>query len=133
MKIKTLIGVALLVFFGLLFSEKQVRAQTEATNSVNDPASDTLDTGAALVGLEGDIILEEIQIEAVIEKPRVSFFPKRLDPQFEEFEFVDRSFERELKSLPDDLIIQDDRLFKPQKIENLKKMILKKRKEDKPE
>ena len=81
----------------------------------------------ATVDLEGDIVLEEINIEAIIEKPRVSILPKRIGPEFGELEFVDRSFEKELKKLPNNPMISDKRLFEPKKIENLKKKLLKKK------
>ena len=74
---------------------------------------------------EGEIELLEINIEAVIEKPRVAILPRRVEPQLGEMEFVDRSFEKELKKMPDNPMIMDNRLFVPQKIENLKQKLLK--------
>ncbi len=74
---------------------------------------------------EGEIELLEINIEAVIEKPRVAILPRRIEPQLGEMEFVDRSFEKELKKMPDNPMIMDNRLFVPQKIENLKQKLLK--------
>ena len=74
---------------------------------------------------EGEIELLEINIEAVIEKPRVAILPRRVEPQLGEMEFVDRSFEKELKNMPDNPMIMDNRLFVPQKIENLKQKLLK--------
>ena len=77
--------------------------------------------------LDGDIELGEISIEAVIEKPMVAILPTRLEPEVGELEFVNRSFERELKSFPGDLMISDDRLFAPKKIDDLRKKLLKKK------
>lgn len=48
----------------------------------------------------GEIILEEIKIEAVVETPSVGIVPKRVDPEFGQMEFMDRSFEKELKAVP---------------------------------
>ena len=79
----------------------------------------------AMVSLDGDVILEDITIEAIIEKPRVSILPKRIEPELGELEFVNRSFDRELKSFPENSMVQDDRLFAPKKIENLKKKLAK--------
>ena len=89
--------------------------------------ADSIKTTSGSQEFEGDIVLEEISIEAIIEKPRVSFLPKRIDPEFGELEFVDRSFERELKKIPNNLMISDKRLFQPNKIGNLKNKLLKKK------
>ena len=76
-----------------------------------------------------DVIeLLEINIEAVIEKPRVAILPKRVEPQLSEMEFIDRSFENELKKVPDKPMIIDSRLFAPKKIEDLKQKLLDKKK-----
>ncbi|MBN1349673.1 hypothetical protein JXJ21_09705 [candidate division KSB1 bacterium] len=47
-----------------------------------------------------EISLDEIVIQAVVEKPRVSILPKRVEPDLSKAEFVDRSFENELKQIP---------------------------------
>ena len=80
------------------------------------------------VNAEGEIELLEINIEAVIEKPRVAILPRRVEPQLSEMEFINRSFESELKKAPDKPMIIDDRLFAPKKIEDLKQKLLDKRK-----
>ena len=81
--------------------------------------------------VEGEIELIEINIEAVIEKPRVAILPKRVEPELGEMEFIDRSFEKELKKAPDKPMIIDDRLFIPKKIEDLKQKLLSEKKESK--
>jgi len=76
----------------------------------------------------GEIELLEINIEAVIEKPRVAILPRRVEPQLSEMEFINRSFENELKKAPDKPMIIDSRLFAPKKIEDLKHKLLNKKK-----
>jgi hypothetical protein len=80
---------------------------------------------------EEEIELAEINIEAVIEKPSVSIIPKRVAAELTEMEFIDRSFEKELKKAPNKPLIIDDRLFVPQKIENLKQKLIEKKQEEK--
>ncbi|NOZ60477.1 MAG: hypothetical protein GXO74_02240 [Calditrichaeota bacterium] len=116
----------LLVGLSLCFSQS-VFAQTNGSSHEKTIAADT-GKAAADVQLEGDIVLEDISIEAVIEKPRVSIVPKRMNPEFGELEFVDRSFDHELKSFPQKPLVNDDRLFKPQKINNIAKRIVAKKK-----
>ncbi|MCG3119116.1 MAG: hypothetical protein ALAOOOJD_01447 [bacterium] len=72
--------------------------------------------------------LESISIEAIIEKPNVDIIPKRLAPELEEVEFVARSFDRELKEVPKDLLLLDDDLDRVAKLEGLKLLLEKKKK-----
>lgn len=74
--------------------------------------------------------LESISIEAIIEKPNVDIIPKRVEPELEEVEFVERSFDRELKEVPKDMLLEDD-LDRVAKLEGIKKMLEKKKKKDK--
>jgi hypothetical protein len=72
--------------------------------------------------------LETISIEAVIEKPNVDIIPKRTRPDFGEVQFIDRSFEHELKAIPKDLLLIDDDLDRVAKLEGLKKLLESKKK-----
>lgn len=92
---------------------------------------DTVKTGpvSTLKNVEDEIELSEINIEAVVEKPRVAILPKRLDPEFGEMELINRSFENELKKTPEQPIMLDDRLLVPKKIENLKEKLIQKKKD----
>ena len=117
-----------LIALFLLWVSMTAMAQNSQQNQVSAVSQKaTPDSINATVDLEGDIVLEEISIEAIIEKPRVSILPKRISPELGELEFVDRSFEKELKKLPKNLMISDKRLFEPKKIENLKKKLLQKK------
>ena len=53
-----------------------------------------------LTDFSGEIMLEEIKIEAIIETPSVAIMPKRAKPELGKMEFMDRSFENELKAVP---------------------------------
>lgn len=128
--------VCLIALFLLLLSLNVIaqESQQKPNNSITQSdTSDSIKNNVANVNLEGDIILEEISIEAIIEKPRVSFLPKRIDPEFGELEFIDRSFVQELKKFPDNPMISDKRLFEPKKIENLNRQLKKKKNKIKKE
>jgi len=100
-----------------------IQQKIDTTKSLTK--NDSLRVAQNIINDAGEIELLEINIEAVIEKPRVAILPKRIEPQLGEMEFVDRSFEKELKKMPDNPMIMDNRLFVPQKIENLKQKLLK--------
>jgi len=68
----------------------------------------------------GEIELTEITIEAEIEKPRVSIMPKRMDPELGEMEFIDRSFDNELKKGPETPFLIDERVKTPAKVKEKK-------------
>lgn len=89
--------------------------------------SDTVSKTPDLVSMDDEIELMEINIEAVIEKPSVAIIPKRIEPELGEVEFINRSFENELKKAPDKPMIMDNRLFVPKKIEDLKEKLVKKK------
>jgi len=73
-------------------------------------------------------VLEAIHVEAKIEKPSVSIIPKRIEPPLEEVEFVRRSFDRELKSLPQQMISFALGRSKVREIYEVKKILAKDRK-----
>ncbi|MFQ5863707.1 MAG: hypothetical protein ACE5IW_00600 [bacterium] len=77
------------------------------------------------VGKIEEIVLEEIFIEAVIEKPNVAILPTREDAVFEEMDFIDRSFEHELNSGPEKLWLLESELENLKKIEIIKKVLAK--------
>lgn len=89
----------------------QVSADTSQTKQVTS------------VQVDEEIVLSEITIEAEIEKPRVSIFPKRIEPELGEMEFIDRSFENELKKAPDKPFILKERSKSTININELKKKI----------
>ncbi|MDZ7266939.1 MAG: hypothetical protein ONB48_05795 [candidate division KSB1 bacterium] len=97
-------------------------AGTAAVDSVRRPA------GPEKEKVEPkELELEAIAIEAVIEKPNVDIIPKRSKPDFEEMRIPDRSFARELKAVSRELLLSDDELEKPEKVDGLKKIPAKKK------
>ncbi|RMD95080.1 MAG: hypothetical protein D6814_13715 [Calditrichaeota bacterium] len=68
-----------------------------------------------------EIELGEINIEAIIEKPNVDIFPKRIVANVEEISFIDRTFEQEIKQLPKDLLLFDEELDSAKKLSKLRK------------
>lgn len=72
--------------------------------------------------------LKVIEIKAVVEKPGVAILPKRAEPEFGEIEFVDRSFDHELKQGPARPMFIDSELESAQKLEKLKKLLAKEKK-----
>jgi hypothetical protein len=94
---------------------KSAFAQTDSTSVT----SDTTQAGAI-----EEIVLEEIFIEAVIEKPNVAILPTREMPDFKELDFMDRSFEQELKALPEKLMLFKSELETFKKTEKMKKLLV---------
>ena len=115
----------LMYLFQYSFAQNSVRKADSL--KVQKTTADTIAQISSTIESEGEIVLEEITIEAIVEKPRVSILPKRIDPELGELEFVDRSFEKELKKFPNSPMINDKRLFEPDKMENLKKTLQKKK------
>ncbi|NUM74001.1 hypothetical protein HUU40_06545 [candidate division KSB1 bacterium] len=74
-----------------------------------------------------ELELEAIAIEAVIEKPNVDIIPKRVKPDFGEMRELERSFARELKSVSKGILLHDDTIDQPQKVDGLKKIPAKKK------
>ena len=98
-------------------------AQPDTVLAPQNPAPAPSDTAKAPTEME----LESISIEAIIEKPNVDIIPKRMEPELEEVEFVERSFERELKEVPKDMLLLEDDLDRVAKLEGIKKMLEKKK------
>lgn len=105
-------------------------AQRKPAGLQQQAAADTVRKPPATAGEKTDakeVELDEIAIEAVIEKPNVDIIPKRIKPDFEEMREFERSFARELKSVSKDLLLQDDTIEQPQKVDGLKKIPAKKK------
>ncbi len=71
----------------------------------------------------GELVLDEISIEAVVEKPNVSIFTNRERPRVGSSEFTDRSFQKELSELPGKKILFREDFFKIKQIHDYKKLI----------
>lgn len=75
-----------------------------------------------------EMVLDEIYIEAVIEKPNVAILPARVETDFGEVEFIDRSFIHELKKGPDRLLFFDIEFELVKKMAKLKEILKKEHK-----
>jgi len=91
--------------------ESQIKKVSSDSASQNVPPVETF---------SGEIILEEIKIEAVIETPSVAIVPKRVNPEFGKMEFLDRSFENELKAIPSKPMLIEEELKEVDKIQKRK-------------
>ncbi|MBN2090402.1 hypothetical protein JW964_12385 [candidate division KSB1 bacterium] len=89
--------------------------------TTSNPAT-TTSTEIELIQTDGDgeMILNAIEIEAVIETPSVNIVPKRINPEMGKVEFVDRSFESELKAIPIQPILTGKEMSEVSKIKKLK-------------
>ena len=109
-------------------SKPAARPDTTKAAKNAKPGSSTNTTKPETAKASEELELESISIEAIIEKPNVDIIPKRLEPELEEVEFVERSFERELKEVPKDMLLLDDDLDRVARLEGIKKMLEKKKK-----
>lgn len=106
-----LIGRNRLILFLTIFSLivcKNAFAQVDTTSVKPDTTRK---------GKIEELVLEEIFIEAVLEKPNVAILPTRENPDFQEMDYVDRSFEQELKSGPEKLWLLESELETVKKLE----------------
>ncbi|MFQ5500651.1 MAG: hypothetical protein ACE5FH_13380 [Candidatus Zixiibacteriota bacterium] len=71
----------------------------------------------------GELILDEIQIEGVVEKPNVTILRNRLTSDFGAVEYEERTFDRELRALPDKHSLFDEEFESVKKVNNLKKVL----------
>lgn len=76
-----------------------------------------------------ELVLGEINIEAIIEKPNVDILPSRIKPEIEEIAFIDRSFEHEIKKVPKNFHLYDDELDRARRLTKLKQLLEKKKKQ----
>ena len=70
-----------------------------------------------------------IRIEAIIEKPNVDIIPKRMQPKEEEAAFLRRSFAKEIREVPDELLLPDDELDAAKKLQGMREILAKRSKE----
>ena len=117
-KRKTLFGIILCICTIVVFSKFLFAQDTTQVISDSSEISYSFDDVEI-----GEVELIEITIEAEIEKPRVAILPKRVDPELGEMEFIDRSFENELKQGPEKPFLIEEQIRTPVKV--LKKKIIK--------
>jgi len=76
------------------------------------------------ISSQGEILLDALHLEAIIEKPSVSIVPKRIEPDLEEVEFINRKFNQEVKVVPAELFslqIEKNRVQKIRDIDSILK------------
>jgi len=102
-------------------------AQTDSSDSKEQKAEETTEASQrseeAGTDESSDMVLDEILIEALIEKPNVAILPSRELSTLEEIEFINRSFEKELKALPRGLFVVDRKAEQRKSIERLKAIL----------
>ncbi|MDZ7263450.1 MAG: hypothetical protein ONB16_02615 [candidate division KSB1 bacterium] len=127
--LQLLLGICLLMIAPQVTWAQLDRTRSDSARSILQDSVRSSDTTRVSQPGDAEIELSEITIEAVVEKPSVAILPRRLEPRLEEMEFIDRSFERELKKVPTKPLLLDDQLVRPKKIEDLKQKLLQKKKE----
>lgn len=116
-----LLRVMMVIVCGTFVKSDKLLAQ-DTTSVKSDTSLLKLDESAPV-----EIELGEIKIEAVADKPSVQIIPKRRIPELGEMEYVNRSFDKELKKGPDKPFLIKRRPTKPLEIE---KKTVKKNKSD---
>lgn len=111
---KTMAKFSIWVIFSLIFvSFSASFAQENADKEKKNDARQQQD----------EIILDEIQIEGVIEKPNVAILPTREHADFDSVTYGDRSFAKELRALPEKAFLFDSNFDSIKRIKNLKEAI----------
>ena len=75
-----------------------------------------------------ETVLKAMHVEAHIEKPSVSIVPKRIKPELKEVEFIRRSFSKEIKNVPRQLLYLEMKNSKKRQVAEARRMLKKKRK-----
>lgn len=101
----------------------QQKSDTTATRKVTQKQDSVRTRAQAPAGPVDEIVLGEINIEAIIEKPNVDIIPKRKRPELEEMSLSERSFAREIREIPKDLHLYDKELDEPKKLDKLTKIL----------
>lgn len=106
------------------------RVAAQDTARAQGASQDTTRPAATVVPVQQgqELVLEEIYIEPVVEKPSVSIVPRRQEPDFEEVELVKRSFADELKSAPNKIMMLDEELESAKRVRRIKKILAKNKK-----
>ena len=106
----------------------QQKSDSTATAKKHTQAQDSSATKTQAIAAD-ELVLGEINIEAIIEKPNVDIIPKRKRPQLEEITLSARSFAKEIRAIPKDLQLYDKELDRPKKLDKLKKILTEKKDE----
>ncbi len=110
----------------LALGQQPQKARSQAKPPAQKPADKVKKKKPAKKVVVPEFELGEIIIEAVVEKPNVDIFPKRIKADMEEIAFIDRTFEHEIKEIPKNLLLYDEELDSAKRLTRLR-AILKKR------
>ncbi len=75
-----------------------------------------------------ELVLKALHVEAHIEKPSVSIVPKRIEPKLKEVEFIRRSFSKEIKNVPRELLYMEMKKSRSKQVAEAREMLRKERK-----
>jgi len=75
-----------------------------------------------------ELVLKALHVEAHIEKPSVSIVPKRIEPKLKEVEFIRRSFSKEIKNVPRELLYMEIKRSRSKQVAEAREMLRKERK-----
>ena len=115
-KMTIIYGIIIFIFMIIIFSKLTSAQDTTKVISDSSNIVQSIDT----IDIIDEVVLDAITIEAEIEKPRVAILPKRIEPELGEMEFINRSFENELKQGPEQPVLIKERIRAPIKVKKLK-------------
>ncbi len=92
------------------------------------PPADSTHTAAADSSAIKEVSLEDIHIDAVVEKPAVTLIPRRIPPEMGDAPEMNRSFDRELKQRPSFLNELGREMESGQRLQTDKKNLAKEKK-----
>lgn len=111
--------IIFLSFVFALFAASVMAQEKKAEQKTTQKKSSTTTSGA--------VKLDDLHLEAIIEKPSVSIMPKRVEPDLEKVEFITRKFDRELKMISEELFDLQVEKRNVAKIRDVEKILKKKR------
>jgi len=119
----TLFLVLLILFssMGLIAGDAVQSAVPDSTGTI-----DSVKTAASAANVEGEIILDEIQITGKVEKPGVIIMPKRIEPELDKLT-LKRSFQKEVKESMGDMPKPESVLQEIDHVKSIKKTVERKR------
>ncbi|NOY76603.1 MAG: hypothetical protein GXO76_01905 [Calditrichaeota bacterium] len=112
-----LVAVSLAVLVSMFLSTGTVNAQEAPSKKKAAPPKTSK-----------ELVLKALHVEAHIEKPSVSIVPKRIEPKLKEVEFIRRSFSKEIKNVPRELLYMEIKKSKSKQMAEAREMLRKERK-----
>lgn len=107
-----------------LFALPALAQDTQKEDQQEDKKSVEQKTNAKIDGIK----LDDLYLDARIEKPSVTILPTRLEPELENIEYIIRNFDFELKMVSDEIFGFEYEKRKCTKVDNVKALLNKSRK-----